>query len=130
VGFLRRVIPANTKVVTAVVAGPDPFAVQAASLGVMTNTFSPAAAGIHTSGQPRGYTGDPGFGVNRWAGKSTYPLQHFSAAVVPIADPRSKRVGIGAGTSAQSGLPNTGTQAGLDALGWMSMGSLGPGMGG
>lgn len=107
--FRRRVIPDNMRTATAWLASPDRFAVQAASLGVMTNTLSPGAAGIHGSGTPRGFTGDPGFGYNRWAGRTTYSYQHWQGAAVPVADPKSKRLGIGAGVAGQPGMPSTGT---------------------
>jgi hypothetical protein len=126
VGWLKRTVPGNTRVVTAVVADPDRWAIQAASLGLATGTFSPMSAGRHTSGTARGYTGDRGFGVNRWSGRTTYPLQAFRTAVGPVADPRSKRVGAGAMASGQPGLPSTGDAQypGLGSLALMSMNPL------
>jgi len=131
--FRRRVIPGNSRVVTAVYTVPDQWSVQAASLGMATNTFSPASTGIHSGGaSARGFVGDRGYGVNRWAGETTYPLQHFRAAVAPIADPLSQRVGLGAGVSGQPGLPSTGqATGGLSSLAWMSYSPLGrTGLGG
>jgi len=125
--FRRRVIPGNTQTVTAVIATPDRWSIQAAGLGLATNTFSPMSAGRHTTGTPRGFTGDRGYGVNRWAGRTTYPLQAFRSAIGPVANPRSKRVGAGAMASGQPGLPSTGqgdTGAGMSALAWMSYNPL------
>ena len=119
---LRRKVPANTVVKRSVVARPDPYSIQAASLGVMTNTFSPGSAGIHSPGaSARGFVGDRGYGTNRWAGRTTYPYQTYGHAVVPVADPTAARLGIGAGVAGQPGLPSTGTQTGgLSSLAWMS----------
>jgi len=131
--FRRRVIPGNARVTTAVYAVPDQFAVQAASLGMATNTFSAAAAGVHQGGaSPRGYVGDRGYGVNRWAGETTYPLQTFGQAAVPVADPLSRRLGIGAMTSGQPGMPSTGSETGgLSSIRWLSYNPLGrTGLGG
>jgi hypothetical protein len=129
----RRMIKANTRVAVALVADPDPFAIQAASLGVMTNPFSPASAGIHSPGaSPRGFVGDRGFGVNRWAGRTTYPLQHWAGAIKPVSDPSAQRLGLGAGVAGQPGLPSTGgLTGGLSSLAWMSWSPLGrAGLGG
>jgi len=130
----RRTIRGTGTPTTAIVFGPDRQSVSlASSMAIATNPFSPMAAGMHSSGTPRGYSGDPGYGVNRWAGR-TPPLQFFAGAagaVQPIADPRSRRLGIGAGAAGQPGLPGTGTDQGLAALGWLSLGQLSPpGMGG
>jgi len=133
VGWLKRTIPGNARVVTAVYAVPDAFAVQAASLGMVTNTFSAASAGRHSPGaSARGFVGDRGYGVNRWAGRTTYPLQTFGQAIVPVADPSARRLGIGAMTSGQPGLPGTGQDnSGMAALARISGNPLGrAGMGG
>jgi hypothetical protein len=93
--FKRRTIPGNARVVTAVYTVPDQFAVQAASLGMATNTFSAMSAGIHSPGaSARGFVGDRGYGVNRWAGRTDYPLQTFGQAVVPVAEPAARRLGV------------------------------------
>jgi hypothetical protein len=129
----RRVIPANTRVATALVAGPDAFSVQAASLGAMTNTFSLGSVGRHLPGaSPRGFVGDRGFGVNRWAGRTTYPLQTFGQAAMPVLDPSARRLGIGAGAGGQPGLPSTGNATGgLSSLAWLTYNPLGrTGLGG
>lgn len=125
-GFRRRV-PANVVVKRALVATPDAFSVQAASLGIMTNTLSPGSAGIHSPGaSPRGFVGDRGYGVNRWGGRTTYPWQTYGHAVKPVADPTAARLGIGAGVAGQPGLPSTGNQTGgLTSLAWMSWSPLG-----
>jgi len=133
VSRVPRTIAGNSRVVTAVYAVPDQFAVQAASLGMVTNTFSEASAGIHSPGaSARGFVGDRGYGVNRWAGRTTYPLQTFGQAIVPVSDPSARRLGIGAMTSGQPGLPSTGDDnSGLLALARLSAGPLGrAGMGG
>lgn len=110
----RRTIPGNGRTTVAVVFGPDRQSIQAASLGMATNTFSPMSAGVHSPGaSARGFVGDRGYGVNRMTGKSN-PVQLFAglaAAVRPIRDPRSARLGAGAGVSGQPGLPSTGTGA-------------------
>lgn len=119
-GWLRRVIPGNVRTVAVATTVPDAWGVQAASLGLVTNTYSPASAGRHG---PRpgaaGFTGDPGFGVNRWSGAGSdqvvvQPL--MGPAIAPVTDPESQRLGFGAGVSGQPGLPSTGDQTG--ALGW------------
>jgi hypothetical protein len=112
-----RIIPGNGVVVTAVVYEPDRWAVQAASLGHMTNTNSPASAGVGTRSW-----GDAGYGVNRMTGR-TAPLQAFAGAIMPILRPQARRLGMQAGVSGQPGLPNSGTDAGPAA--WLSMGQLG-----
>lgn len=105
---MGRVIRGNARTVTSVVCDPDQFSLQAAGLGVATNTLSPMSAGMHSSGQARGFTGDRGYGVNRFAGALDYAVQGFHAPVAPISDPLSNRLGIGAGAAGQPGLPNTG----------------------
>lgn len=103
-----RVIHGRVALAVTTVPVPDAYAVQAASLGIMTNTFSPASAGHR-------YFGDPGFGVNRWAGRTIGPVQHFFGAAQSALRPATgNRLGIGAGTAGQPGLPNTG---GTDNLG-------------
>lgn len=128
---MGRLIRGRSRVTTAVVCDPDAFAVQAASLGMMTAPFGQGSVGVHSPGaSARGFTGDRGFGVNRWAGRTTYPLQHYAGAIGPVADPTAQRLGIGAGVAGQPGMPNTGDQTGgLSAVAWMSYNQLGrPGM--
>lgn len=122
-----RVIRGNAHTVTAVVCTPDQFSLQAAGLGVATNTLSPMSAGRHTTGQRRGFTGDRGYGVNRFAGKLPYQVQNFYSPVQPIATPLDERLGLGAGVAGQPGLPSTGDTADNAALG---LGWVGLGMGG
>lgn len=105
-----RVIRSNDRVETRLVGAPDPMSVQIASLGYVTNTFSPASAGIHSGGQPRGFTGDRGFGVNRFAGALDHaigPIQHYGGLTNPLHNPLAQRVGLGAMTSGQPGFPNS-----------------------
>ncbi len=131
--WFRRVIPANTRVATSIVADPDRFSQQAASLGMMTNTFAAGSAGRHSPGaSARGFVGDRGYGVNRWAGRTTYPLQTFGQAIVPVSTPSARRLGIGAGAAGQPGLPSTGAQTGgLSSLAWLTYNPLGrTGLGG
>lgn len=128
-----RRVPGNGRVVTALVYEPDAWSVQYASLGVMTNTASPGSMGRPDAAAPKGYlSGDRGFGVNRWSGRTLYPLQHTAQAVKPVADPLGQRLGIGAGVSGQPGLPNTGGQTGgLSSIAWLSYNPLGrAGLGG
>jgi len=124
----RRVIPGTGQTTLALIFGPDRQSVQAASLGMATNTFSPMSSGVHSpGGNNRGFTGDRGYGVNRMGGKSG-PLQLFygmAAAVNPVKAPRSARLGAGAMVSGQPGLPNTGRAgsalpgAGFARPGWV-----------
>lgn len=130
---MRRLIRnSNSQPVLAQINGPDAFATQAASLGLATLTYSPMSAGVHSPGaSPRGFVGDRGYGVNRWAGRTPYPVQQFQYPPAPIADPMSQRLGIGAGVAGQPGLPNTGTATGgLSSLALLSFNPLGrPGLG-
>jgi hypothetical protein len=129
---MPRVIPDNSHVALAVIYGPDAFSLQlAGSMAIANNTFSPMAAGRHNpSTQPRGYTGDRGYGVNRFAGKLNHAVQNFVGATAPIADPKSRRLGFGAGTAGQPGLPNSGADAGgLGAIAYLGYGQLGQGNG-
>jgi hypothetical protein len=120
----RKVVPGNARVMTVLVHVPDRWGIQAASLGVMTNTFSPASRGVHDAASPIGYIrGLLGHGVNRGAGR-TPPMQHFGGAYAPAVNPKDKRLGIGAGVSGQPGLPSTGTMGGVASLGWLSLGQV------
>lgn len=107
-GF-RKTLPGNGRKVTSWVYDADIHAQRIASLGAYTNTMSPGSYGLHgrADASPSGYTGDPGYGVNRWAGE-TQPMQSFYSAVAPLMHPKSRRLGIGAGVSGQPGLPSTG----------------------
>jgi hypothetical protein len=109
-----RVVAGRVAWVTTVATAPDAWAEQAASLGIMTNTFSPASSGHR-------YTGDPGFGVNRWAGRTIDAVQNFHGAAAPVLHPGSTRLGIGAMTAGQPGLPNTGGTGNLGPVAYMSM---------
>lgn len=127
--FHRREVASRDVGVLGWLARPDAFARQAASLGLMTNTFSPGSAGVHgSSTQPRGFTGDRGYGVNRFAGALDYAagsVQDLVRPVGPIRSPASQRVGLGAGVSGQPGFPNTGADAGgLASLAWLGYGQL------
>jgi len=130
-----QVIPGNGCVTTALVFGPDAHSLRlAGSMAIATNTFSPMAAGVHSPGaSPRGFVGDRGYGVNRMTGR-TDPVQFFAgaaAAVNPVRDPRSRRLGAGAGPSGQPGLPSTGADDGGGPISWLGYGQFGsPGMGG
>jgi hypothetical protein len=126
---MGRVIRGNGRKVIAWMFGPDAQSRQlATAMAVNTNTASPASVGVHgrtpgMGGASRmGYVGDRGYGVNRFAGR-TDPLQFFAgaaAAIKPIADPRSRRLGVGAMTAGQPGLPNTGMdQPGTGSLAWL-----------
>jgi hypothetical protein len=131
--FSRRTVKGNARVATAIVTVPDQFSVQIASLGAMTNTFSPGAAGMHSPGaSAKGWMGDRGYGVNRFAGELPYAIQNWAGGIQPIRDPVSKRLGAGAMPSGQPGLPSTGdvNSSGFNSLAAMSWGQLGrPGMG-
>jgi hypothetical protein len=128
----RRTVPDNANVTTAVIFTPDAWSLSVAgSMAIATNTFSPMAAGRHSSGTPRGFSGDRGYGVNRMPHRLPYALQNFYSAVAPLAakGARSKRLGAGAMPSGQPGLPNTGGDAGgIAALGIMSFSQIRPGM--
>lgn len=113
---IRRTIAGNVTKTIALIFGPDRQSIQAASLGMATNTFSPMSAGRHSPGaSSRGFTGDRGYGVNRMSGRSN-PLQFFAgaaAAVRPVGQPGSKRLGARSGVSGGSGLPSTGSGIGM-----------------
>lgn len=103
---------------------PDAFAVQAASLGLMTSTISPGSAGRHSPGASAiGFVGDRGYGVNRWAGRTPYQqgaVQAIGQPIAPVGDPLSQRLGIGAMPAGQPGYPSTGTDAGgLSSLAYL-----------
>lgn len=100
----------------------------AGSMAVATNTFSPMAAGVHgPSTQVRGYSGIPGYGVNRF-GTDVGVMQGFVGAIQPIHTPANYRLGIGLGVSGQPGMPQSGQDAGgLAGLGLGQMTSLGMG---
>ena len=113
-----RTIPDNARTRTEVYYVPDPFSIQAASLGMATNTNSPMSAG---GGQRTGrFTGDAGYGVNRWSGAMAYLLgtkQQQGPLAAPVLSPLSQRVGLGAGVSGQPGLPSSGQDnSGTDSL--------------
>jgi hypothetical protein len=106
----RQIIPGTGQRVVAWLFGPSRLSVQLANaMAIATNTFSPMSAGVHNaSTQPRGFTGLAGYGVSRQAGR-TGALQAFAgAAALPLANPKSRRLGFGAGVAGQPGLPNTG----------------------
>lgn len=121
-----RVVPGNGTQHVVTVYGPDRWSVQAASLGVVTNTRSPAA-----SGTP--YAGDRGYGLNgnRWTGAGPNPLQAFHGAAIPVLYPQNVGIGMGAGVSGQPGWPYTSSTNAPSALATMS-GTPGgrPGLGG
>src|SRR5882672_2338449 len=99
---MTRVIPSNEHIMPLTVFGPgDPFSMRAANLGLWTNTFSRASRGSD-------YTGVPGYGVNRFAGATPYPVQRFGQPIRPVADPFTPGVGLGSGVSGQPGWPSTG----------------------
>jgi hypothetical protein len=132
-GQRRGTIPGNGRPVVAWVYGPDVHAYRAASLGHYTNTVSPAARGVHAypDASPSGFTGDPGYGVNRYAGK-TQPVQNWYGLVAPLAaaQARSKRLGANAGVSGQPGLPSTGNDAGgLSGVSYAGYGGISTGWG-
>lgn len=110
--FGRRTIPGNAVEVKTVFYVPDAFANQAASLGFATNTNSPMSAG---AGPRTGrFAGDPGYGVNRWAGARAFlagPQQPQGPLANPVLSPLSQRLGYGAGVAGQPGLPGTGDDA-------------------
>lgn len=115
-GRPKGTYPANGQPVTAWVYGADVHAMRAASLGHMTNTFSPGARGTHRwpDSATWGFRGDPGYGVNRFSGRTLSPVQQWYGLVHPLAGTaaRSKRLGANAGVSGQPGLPSTGNDAG------------------
>jgi hypothetical protein len=118
-----QVIRGNGQPTVAWIFGPDAFARHAAALGVFTNTFSPASAGVHSPGATaRGFTGDRGYGVNRFAGR-TRQIQPLGGAARPVVEPGSRRLGAGYGASGQPGMPSTGA----DASGYAPIAYLGYG---
>lgn len=125
---MGRVIRNNARTTTSTVFVPDAQSVAlAASMAIATNTLSPMAVGVHSHGTRQGFTGDRGYGVNRFAGR-TPPLQNFTGAARAVAHPEAYRLGIGAGVSGQPGLPGTGDVAGAGMyLGWTQLGRMGMG---
>ena len=68
-----RTIPGNAVHDVVVRYVPDAFAVQAASLALATLPFSAMSVGVHSPGaSAKGFVGDRGYGVNRWAGRTPY----------------------------------------------------------
>jgi hypothetical protein len=121
-GHRGRIIPGNAQVTTAVVHGPDRQSLAlAASMAIAVNTDSPMSAGINSR-----FWGDPGYGVNRWAGRTTSPQAYVGAAVYPVHRPPTARVGAGYGAVDGSAYPNTATSAAedLSALAAMSSASM------
>lgn len=122
----------NTSVVPAVVNGPSAQSVaQMRGLGLAVNTASPMSRGF------RVWAGDRGFGVNRDV--HYYPHQPGAtpltgmtqAAVQPINNPSSHRLGAQAGPSSQPAYPSTGGLAdfGGQALALMSLPQISSGWG-
>ncbi|HWB38562.1 MAG TPA: hypothetical protein VHA75_21290 [Rugosimonospora sp.] len=110
----RRVIPGNARTILALIFPPDAQSTAlASSMAIANNTLSPMAAGVHSSGTTRGFSGLGGFGVNRATGR-TDPQQLWAGAagaVQPVQTPKSRRLGAGAMPSGQPGLPSTGQNA-------------------
>jgi hypothetical protein len=127
---MGRWIRGNARTVSTTVCGPDAQSQQLANAMVLaTLPFSPMAAGVHSAGaSPRGFVGDAGYGVSRFAGR-TLPYQRTAAAVRPVASPLGRMLGLGAGVSGQPGYPSTGTGA-INPLVYVSAFQLGPGMAG
>jgi hypothetical protein len=101
---------------------PDPYAVQlAGSMAIATNTRSPMADNGNV------FRGDPGFAVNRFAGKlaQDHPEQTFGGNIRPITYPNSIRVGMQSGPSSQPAFPGTGTDASLGSVALMNGAVLG-----
>lgn len=120
---MGRRIPGNGRVVTSIEFGADRQSIAlAGSMAIATNPFSPMAAGVHAPAtQARGFSGDPGYGVNRY-GNDLGPMQQFYGAARPIAQPVSMRLGFGAGVSGQPGMPGTGQDA--SGLAGLDLGQL------
>lgn len=131
---MGNTIPGNGHPVVTWVYGPDAHGLRIAhATGIANNSFSPMARGVHAAPDAAswGYTGLQGYGVNRFAGELPYPMQNFRGATQPITTPKSRRLGIGTGTSGQPGLPSTGQDAsGLAPIAWLGYGQVGFGMGG
>lgn len=116
--------------------GPDVLACdRAESMAYATNTFSPMARGVKRSGAV-GFSGDRGYGVNRWGGGmwidgvAVSPQGYYSVMSSQV-EPLSLRLGYGSGVAGQPGLPSTGSNDSADASAWlMSLSQLSPGMGG
>lgn len=128
---MGRLIKSRDQIVTMIRGMPDAFAVQAQSLGAIVGTFSPASIGRH-DGHAGGFTGDRGFGVNRWAGAFPYqsgPVQQYNRLPDPVLNPISSRTGFGAMSSGQPGLPQSGQLNGDTAVAWLSAFQMRGGMG-
>lgn len=113
---MSRTIRGNAQPVTGTWCGPDRQALSlAASMAIASSTLSPMSVGV---GGPFG--GDPGYGVNRWSGRTSNPQAYVGAAVYPVGRPPTTRVGAGYGVVDGSAYPTTRDQAGQEALAWMS----------
>jgi hypothetical protein len=128
---MGRLVKTRDQIVSVLRGAPDAFAIQAASLGGMTNTMSPGSRGRH-DGHAGFFSGDRGFGVNRWAGAFPYqsgPVQQYAQLPAPVLSPISARVGLGAMSSGQPGLPQSGMSTGDAAVAWISAYQHSGGMG-
>ena len=110
---MLRKIRSNLRCVAALVADPDAWGIQAASLGQIVNTNSPASVGVGARA-----TGLSGYGVNRSTG-DIGPMQGFQGIPLPVANPGVYNVGMQAGPSDQPGFPNTGLAGG--STGWLDL---------
>lgn len=105
----------RSAVIPLVVALPDPLAVSLiGSLAMATKTHSPMADNGNM------FRGDPGYAVNRFAGKLLNQVQSFGQVTRPITYPGSVRVGMQAGPSSAPAFPSTGGDSGMGALALMN----------
>jgi hypothetical protein len=117
----------NASAQIALTYGASAQAVQAASLGLATNTGSPMSRGTRTWG------GDAGYGVHRFSGRLALdPHSPTAGAVSPVSSPlaASVRYGTGGGPSQPSGYPSAGAIsnfAQINALDMNKLGNLGYG---
>jgi hypothetical protein len=111
-----------------IVGDPDGYSLNiTTALAMATLPHSPEArGGAQGNGGGNFFRGDPGYGVNRFAGKLMGALQTFGTPVAPINRPArgSVRYGMQAGPSQAPAYPSTGASSGFDALALMSGGAL------
>lgn len=112
-----HVVPGNGTAITVIEYGADAWSEQAASLGIMTNTNSPASRGqeVGAGSLATGLTGF-GLGNQHFGGATREPHQSFHGATAPIGNPSTPLLDPGY-------LPATGTRPDVPgALGWLDYG--------
>lgn len=126
---MARSLRGSGRQAVVIVGDPDGYSTGlATAMAVATLTQSPEARGGGVgNGGGNFFRGDPGFGVNRFAGKLLGAVQTFTTPVRPINSPLrgSVRFGMQAGPSNPAAYPSTGANASaFGSLALMSGGAL------